>query len=245
MFVQTGAIFSRAFSQFRNEGEPSLLRRRQGVGLQQWSTTMKKIETGLALVAIIGAVAVGGSASQATPLSFSRQLDTAAAQGGTVEKTAYVFAGHDYCFYPDGWHGPGFYRCGFSWRRGFGWGGPVGWHGFRPGRGEIYAGRGHGYVEHRFGRERMEGRIGGPNGAAGVRGGSVQQNSQMNATGGRTVQNNAIGTRGRTLQNNAAGMRGGSTGNRGTMSPQGGGSMGAHGAGAGTGAHGGTAGSEH
>jgi hypothetical protein len=25
------------------------------------------------------------------------------------------------CFYPDGWHGPGFYRCGYRLRAGEGW----------------------------------------------------------------------------------------------------------------------------
>jgi hypothetical protein len=25
------------------------------------------------------------------------------------------------CFYVDGWHGPGFYECGFRFRRGEGW----------------------------------------------------------------------------------------------------------------------------
>jgi hypothetical protein len=28
------------------------------------------------------------------------------------------------CFYVDGWHGPGFYRCGYRYRRGEGWYGP-------------------------------------------------------------------------------------------------------------------------
>jgi hypothetical protein len=26
-----------------------------------------------------------------------------------------------YCFYLDGWNGPGFYRCGWHRRRGLGW----------------------------------------------------------------------------------------------------------------------------
>jgi hypothetical protein len=41
-----------------------------------------------------------------------------------VEQTAlYVVRGRRYCFYFDGWHGPGWYRCGFAWRQGLGWGG--------------------------------------------------------------------------------------------------------------------------
>lgn len=29
-----------------------------------------------------------------------------------------------WCFYPFGWNGPGFYRCGWQHRRGHGWHGP-------------------------------------------------------------------------------------------------------------------------
>jgi hypothetical protein len=32
-----------------------------------------------------------------------------------------------YCFYFNGWQGPGWYRCGFAWRRNLGWGGEYGW----------------------------------------------------------------------------------------------------------------------
>jgi hypothetical protein len=27
------------------------------------------------------------------------------------------------------WRGPGFYWCGYAWRRGYGWGGGYGWRG--------------------------------------------------------------------------------------------------------------------
>jgi hypothetical protein len=40
----------------------------------------------------------------------------------------FVYLGRPYCFYLDGWHGPGWYRCGYSWRRGHGWGGVYGWN---------------------------------------------------------------------------------------------------------------------
>jgi hypothetical protein len=49
----------------------------------------------------------------------------------TFQDAQYVWAGRSYCWYPGGWHGPGYYWCGYSWRRGFGWGGPVGWNGWR------------------------------------------------------------------------------------------------------------------
>lgn len=48
----------------------------------------------------------------------------------TLERTQWVAAGN-YCWYPGGWHGPGYYWCGYAWRTGFGWGGPWGWRGWR------------------------------------------------------------------------------------------------------------------
>lgn len=44
---------------------------------------------------------------------------------------SYAFGGQNYCFYPNGWRGPGWYWCGYAFRSGLGWGGPVGWHGWR------------------------------------------------------------------------------------------------------------------
>ena len=38
----------------------------------------------------------------------------------------YAWGGHRYCWYYDAWRGPGWYWCGYPWRRGFGWGGGVG-----------------------------------------------------------------------------------------------------------------------
>ncbi|OJU24607.1 MAG: hypothetical protein BGN89_16775 [Alphaproteobacteria bacterium 64-6] len=49
-----------------------------------------------------------------------------------VEKTqVIVFGGRRWCYYWDAWNGPGWYWCGYGWRRGFGWGGGPGWHGWR------------------------------------------------------------------------------------------------------------------
>lgn len=43
----------------------------------------------------------------------------------------YMWNDRRYCWYDNGWHGPGYYWCGYRWRRGYGWGGPMGWHGWR------------------------------------------------------------------------------------------------------------------
>jgi hypothetical protein len=45
-----------------------------------------------------------------------------------AEPEYYWFEGHRYCWYDDGWRGPGWYWCGNSLNRGVGWGGPIGWH---------------------------------------------------------------------------------------------------------------------
>jgi hypothetical protein len=48
-----------------------------------------------------------------------------------VDQVQYRWGGRQYCWYPDGWKGPGWYWCGYRLRVGFGWGGPAGWHGWR------------------------------------------------------------------------------------------------------------------
>lgn len=47
----------------------------------------------------------------------------------------YAFGGRNFCWYDAGWEGPGYYWCGYAWRRGFGWGGGFGWNGWRGGHG--------------------------------------------------------------------------------------------------------------
>jgi hypothetical protein len=68
-------------------------------------------------------------------------VDTAADRP-TLDPVQYFWAGHNYCWYYNGWNGPGWYWCGYPWRRGFGWGGPYGWHGWRGG-GHYYGHGGH------------------------------------------------------------------------------------------------------
>src|SRR5437868_1052405 len=67
-------------------------------------------------------------------------LGSAADSLGIVEKSQFFYGGRDYCWYPDGWHGPGFYWCGYAYRPGFGWGGPMGWRGWRGGEGRRWRG---------------------------------------------------------------------------------------------------------
>ena len=64
-----------------------------------------------------------------------------------AEAQLYIWGGRNYCFYDGGWHGPGWYWCGYRWRRGFGWGGGYGWHGWHGG-GFHGGGGGHGGGDH-------------------------------------------------------------------------------------------------
>jgi hypothetical protein len=52
------------------------------------------------------------------------------AQPVRLEQAQFFYGGRNYCWYPGGWRGPGYYWCGYAWRRGFGWGGPRGWNGW-------------------------------------------------------------------------------------------------------------------
>src|SRR5215469_2077251 len=90
---------------------------------------MRKIcMTLTATLVVMGVMA--GARSQAAVVAPDA-LRTAANQLAAVETVQFSWKGQRYCWYNSGWRGPGWYRCGFRWRRGHGWGGPSGWHGWR------------------------------------------------------------------------------------------------------------------
>jgi hypothetical protein len=64
-----------------------------------------------------------------------------------LDPVQFVWAGRNYCWYDGGWQGPGWYWCGYPWRRGYGWGGPYGWHGWYGGA--RWGWRGGHYYGHR------------------------------------------------------------------------------------------------
>lgn len=68
--------------------------------------------------------------AQAAPQIGAAMLDEPAANAllQDVAVEVHVFHGRPFCFYFDGWHGAGWYRCGWAWRRGLGWGGVYGWN---------------------------------------------------------------------------------------------------------------------
>ena len=71
------------------------------------------------------------------------------APASMVEQAQFFFNDQQYCFYEDGWRGPGWYVCGYEWRRGYGWGGGRGWN---EGRGR----EGHGREYHEDPRDHRE-----------------------------------------------------------------------------------------
>jgi hypothetical protein len=123
----------------------------------------------------LAASASAGLTAHAAP--FAR-IDGALQSQSMVEQVQYRWAGREYCFYDDGWHGPGWYWCGYRLRTGFGWGGPMGWHSWNVereprgrvgvverGSGRTYVERGGGTVEHRGATEvhpgmRIQGTVG-------------------------------------------------------------------------------------
>src|SRR5215467_13632469 len=81
-----------------------------------------------ATLAVVGAM-IGGRAQAAViaPIGLGAAADELAA----VDTVQFFWGGRRYCWYDVGWRGPGWYWCGYHWRRGVGWGGPIGWRGWR------------------------------------------------------------------------------------------------------------------
>jgi len=93
---------------------------------------LRKLVLGLALA---GAAALPFADVAEAAIGDGVAASHVASQLLPVEKAQFFFGGQNYCFYPDGWHGPGFYWCGYAWNNGNGWGGGEGWHGWHRGGG--------------------------------------------------------------------------------------------------------------
>ncbi|MPZ55038.1 MAG: hypothetical protein GEU91_00815 [Rhizobiales bacterium] len=89
----------------------------------------------LILLTMTAFLAVGAallpSRSNALPIGSAADIRLSSDSLNLVEKAQFAYRGRGYCFYPDGWRGPGWYWCGYRLRRGFGWGGVYGWRGWR------------------------------------------------------------------------------------------------------------------
>jgi hypothetical protein len=80
------------------------------------------------IYAVSTSLALLGAVGQANAMPVDRFVPTAIPSD--VEQTQFIYGGRNYCWYDDGWRGPGYYWCGYAFRRGLGWGGGVGWHGW-------------------------------------------------------------------------------------------------------------------
>jgi hypothetical protein len=93
---------------------------------------------------LIAGVPIMGASLNAAPMVAPGAIRGAVDSLNSFERAQFIWLGHNYCWYDDGWDGPGWYWCGQYLTPGIGWGGGYGWHGWRGG----HAGgvRGHGGV---------------------------------------------------------------------------------------------------
>jgi hypothetical protein len=91
---------------------------------------MQKFILGAAAATSLLGASVGVGAAQAAP---SAQFIPGVYRSGDVvslTQAQFLYAGRNFCWYTNGWEGPGYYWCGYAWRRGLGWGGGAGWNGW-------------------------------------------------------------------------------------------------------------------
>ena len=144
----------------------------------------------MALAVAAGAVLAATPASAGSfPVNTLSGIETGVVD--TVAVRVYVHEGRRYCFYFDGWHGPGWYRCGFAWRRGLGWGGIYGWNSWTYAPYERHRHR-HGEWRHRD-RQHDEWRF-----RDRQRGEWRDRGDRMRVESGSTRSRGSIETRGRT-----------------------------------------------
>jgi hypothetical protein len=101
----------------------------------------RRLAVSLALAAFVAAASM--NSAQAAIGDGALGARVGFAQGAPIEPAQFIYGGQNYCWYPNGWRGPGFYWCGYAWRSGYGWGGGYGWHGW--GGGYAAGWRGYGY----------------------------------------------------------------------------------------------------
>ncbi len=97
------------------------------------------LRSSLALIAALSLSVLQTTEAQAAIGSGLGSLGTELSETAPIESVQYVYGGQNYCYYTNGWRGPGWYWCGYAWRSGLGWGGGYGW------RGWAWRGAGGGY----------------------------------------------------------------------------------------------------
>src|SRR5438270_14102458 len=110
----------------------------------QWRRAMRVLLTTIAAAATLIVTCSVADRPNATPLSDPSGFRAAIEDLTVIDKVQYFLGGKRYCFYRNGWHGPGWYVCGFNDIPGTGWGGPPGWRGWEVGGGADRVGGGGG-----------------------------------------------------------------------------------------------------
>ena len=90
------------------------------------------------VVALAATAAMVGGNAGATTMSAPAAMRAAADSLNMVENVQFFWTGHNYCWYDDGWNGPGWYWCDMYLQPGIGWGGGYGWHSWRGGHPHSY-----------------------------------------------------------------------------------------------------------
>ena len=94
----------------------------------------KRSITFAAATALVAGVSLFGGNTQAAVVAAPNGILAAGSALNPVQNAQlYYLDGRQYCWYDDGWHGPGWYWCDYAWIINEGWGGGYGWHGWRGG----------------------------------------------------------------------------------------------------------------
>jgi hypothetical protein len=98
------------------------------LSLETWRKIMR---FAIKLAALAAMVATTSLAAPASALPVTDGLRATIDGLAAVETVQFRYRGRNHCWAERGWHGPGWYWCGYENRRGRGWGGPRGWRGWR------------------------------------------------------------------------------------------------------------------
>jgi hypothetical protein len=91
---------------------------------------MRRLMSIAAAAALTAGAALGDSAQAAAAPYLNLKGVEAGDSALPIEKAQYYWGGQNYCWYPAGWRGPGWYWCGYAQSYGYGWGGGYGWRGW-------------------------------------------------------------------------------------------------------------------
>ncbi len=112
---------------------------------QEWSHVDRKVDgfvvdgavasrvsSGAAIGVVLFIFLVLAAHAHAAAVGFlTETLESTCKRSEPIERIQYFTTnGDEYCWYDDGWNGPGWYCCGDEWIAGYGWGGGYGWNGW-------------------------------------------------------------------------------------------------------------------